>query len=637
MGTSSIIAERTATDIDLTLSVSRNGGVAGLTAVVAIRDGDTPNSYLDFADQTFKTSGWTTRQAAMTDLGGGHYRRALDLTAMINLPAGTEELVAEYETTGSVASVTHDKIQIVTSFLTLATAAALATVQADTDDIQTRLPAALVAGRMDADVGAIQAGAIDAAAVATDAIDADALATDAIAEIAGYLETTGTNPHGTGAWDATATVPPQTIRDAMKLAPTAGAPAVGSVDAHLDTIEADTDDIQTRIPAALVGGRMDSDVGAIQAGAITPAAIATDAIDADALATDAIAEIAGYLETTGPNPHGTGAWTGSVLTTQQIRDSMKLAPTGGAPAAGSVDEALDNIEADTAAGGPGPWTTATVPPQTIRDAMKLAPTVGAPAAGSVDEHLDTISADADDIQTRIPAALVGGRMDSSVGAVVAGAITALAIATDAIDADALSADAIAEIVAALNDLSSADVQAALTAQGYTVGRAPKLDNLDQGLAATELNIRGADGDDLKTLSDQIDAIPAAPTPPTVAAIADGVWDEPTAGHQGAGTFGRAANAVAAEATVAAAPGPTAAVFGTTLTQADGFWVNMLVVVVNSAGEAVARNVNAYTQANGLITVDALPFTPVLGDAVIIMRRQGGVNVNAEVVASNVGP
>jgi len=42
----------------------------------------------------------------------------------------------------------------------LATSAGLATVQADTDDIQTRLPAALVSGRMDASAGAITAAAL---------------------------------------------------------------------------------------------------------------------------------------------------------------------------------------------------------------------------------------------------------------------------------------------------------------------------------------------------------------------------------------------------------------------------------------------------------------------------------------------
>lgn len=53
------------------------------------------------------------------------------------------------------------------------------------------------------------------------------------------------------------------------------------------------------------------------------------------------------------------------------------------------------------------------------------------------------------IQTRLPAALVGGRIDASVGAMAAGTVTAAAIATDAIDADALAADALAEITAAI--------------------------------------------------------------------------------------------------------------------------------------------------------------------------------------------
>jgi len=47
----------------------------------------------------------------------------------------------------------------------------------------------------------------------------------------------------------------------------------------------------------------------------------------------------------------------------------------------------------TAAHGAGAWNTATpISQQQIRDAMKLAPTAGAPAAGSVDEHLDDIFA-----------------------------------------------------------------------------------------------------------------------------------------------------------------------------------------------------------------------------------------------------
>ncbi len=50
-----------------------SGGITGLSPVVAIRDALTVGSYIDVADLTFKTSGWTTRQAAMTEVGGGRY------------------------------------------------------------------------------------------------------------------------------------------------------------------------------------------------------------------------------------------------------------------------------------------------------------------------------------------------------------------------------------------------------------------------------------------------------------------------------------------------------------------------------------------------------------------------------------
>lgn len=62
----------------------------------------------------------------------------------------------------------------------LATAAAQATLQADTDDIQTRLPAALVSGRIDASVGAMAANTLTATAIAADAITAAKIAADAI-------------------------------------------------------------------------------------------------------------------------------------------------------------------------------------------------------------------------------------------------------------------------------------------------------------------------------------------------------------------------------------------------------------------------------------------------------------------------
>lgn len=94
-----------------------------------------------------------------------------------------------------------------------------------------------------------------------------------------------------------------------------------------------------------------------------------------------------------------------------------------------------------------------------------------------------------------------------------------------------------------------------------------------------------------------------------------------------------ANMIAVETVVVAVPTPAATAFATALTQADHFWTNMQVVVVNvgGTGEAVARNINGYVQADGMIFVDALPFVPVGGDPVIILRQQGRVT---EIVASN---
>jgi hypothetical protein len=83
----------------------RQGGITGLTVAVRIRDGRTTNSYLDFSDDTFKTSGWSAQTASLTDIGDGFYSLSsgLDLSAITNLPAATHYLVAEYLVNGSVA------------------------------------------------------------------------------------------------------------------------------------------------------------------------------------------------------------------------------------------------------------------------------------------------------------------------------------------------------------------------------------------------------------------------------------------------------------------------------------------------------------------------------------------------------
>jgi len=88
----------------------------------------------------------------------------------------------------------------------------------------------------------------------------------------------------------------------------------------------------------------------------------------------------------------------------------------------------------------------------------------------------------------------------------------------------------------------ADVSA-LATSAEVAGVDGKIDIIDTNvdaipglISAAESNIRGTDGDDLKDLSDQIEAIPVSEAP-SAAAIADAVWDEAATDHVSSGTFG----------------------------------------------------------------------------------------------------
>jgi hypothetical protein len=78
-----------------------------------------------------------------------------------------------------------------------------------------------------------------------------------------------------------------------------------------------------------------------------------------------------------------------------------------------------------------------------------------------------------DIQSRLPAALVSGRMDASVGAMAANTLTASALATDAV-AEVQSGLATSASIAALNNITAAAVLAAGDVDGYSLENALKL-------------------------------------------------------------------------------------------------------------------------------------------------------------------
>ena len=78
----------------LTVTKAEEGGITGLSPTVALRKVDPANEYLDWNDSTFKTAGWGLKDAPLTELGGGHYQRRLDLTT-ISASDG-DQYVAEY-------------------------------------------------------------------------------------------------------------------------------------------------------------------------------------------------------------------------------------------------------------------------------------------------------------------------------------------------------------------------------------------------------------------------------------------------------------------------------------------------------------------------------------------------------------
>lgn len=112
-----IIAESTDTQVALALVIDQEGvgGVTGLSPTVAIRESTTTDSYFDFNDSTFKTSGWTTKYQAMVDVERGHYSFVLNLPTLT--PALGETYILEYHVDdgGSIVGDDSDKLLVVAS------------------------------------------------------------------------------------------------------------------------------------------------------------------------------------------------------------------------------------------------------------------------------------------------------------------------------------------------------------------------------------------------------------------------------------------------------------------------------------------------------------------------------------------
>lgn len=95
--------ERTDPAFPLQLTVTRGGNpVTGLSPVAAVRDASSVGLYLDFADSTFKSSGWAQKTTPLSEVGGGVYAGQLDAASIADLDV-VRSLSVEYAAAGAVA------------------------------------------------------------------------------------------------------------------------------------------------------------------------------------------------------------------------------------------------------------------------------------------------------------------------------------------------------------------------------------------------------------------------------------------------------------------------------------------------------------------------------------------------------
>lgn len=86
---------RTQAPFNLTLDQEGAGGLTGKTPTLAFRDATTTDSYLDWGDSTFKTSGWAIKYLPMTEVERGHYTSLISLSAIAGIVVGSV-ISAEY-------------------------------------------------------------------------------------------------------------------------------------------------------------------------------------------------------------------------------------------------------------------------------------------------------------------------------------------------------------------------------------------------------------------------------------------------------------------------------------------------------------------------------------------------------------
>lgn len=315
---------------------------------------------------------------------------------------------------------------------------------------------------------------------------------------------------GTGAVPATIQVYtsfPQTGDAFDRLGAPAGASVsadVAAIKTQTGAIETDTQDIQARLPAALVSGRMDASVGAMAANTLTASALATDAVSEIQSGLSTL-DAAGVRSAIGLASANLDTQLDALPTAAEIADAVWDEALSGHTTAGSAGKALSD------AGSAGdPWSTA-VP--------------GAYSAGQAGKILgDYLNASVSSRATQTSVDTLAGYVDTEVAAIKAK--TDNLPASPAATGDIPSAATVATAVRSELNTELGRIDATVSSRATQTSVDTIDDLLDTEVAA------------IKAKTDLIPASPAAVSDiPTALTIADAVWDEATSGHTTAGTYG----------------------------------------------------------------------------------------------------
>lgn len=228
--------------------------------------------------------------------------------------------------------------------------------------------------------------------------------------------------------------------------------------------------------------------------------------------------------------------------------------------------------------------------------------LGAPAGASVSADVAAVKVDTAAIlvdtgttlDARIPAALVGGRMDASVGAMAANVMTAAAAA----------ADLTTELQ---NGLATA---AALTTID---GKIDTIDtNVDSILADT-----GTDGVVVAAGSKTGYALSTSGNE----AVADQVWDEAASGHVASGSFGQRLNLI--RAGTAQAGDATHITLDASASAVNDFYNNQQIFITAGTGAGQGRIISDYVGATKVAEVATWATNPS-SDSVFVITPFGSI-------------